>query len=231
MLPIDYGLIGLTGLLIYEGIDLGLNKLPKLNLFPKNSTISQYDVLVGHNKKNKIVVNMKNTPHLLVCGLSGQGKSRCIEYAMRDKLNITLINAFEDDFKSINCERIYGCEEIQNYLVRLLQDKHYFKIPKFIVIDEMIVLCADKKISKAIIDLLSIGRHYNIFIIGIAQRGLKTDLPFKDLFNARMTFRQVENSSYRSILGGLPDDINIDLNPRQFIIYHTKVESGYTYDI
>lgn len=228
---IDIGLIGLTGLLIYEGLGLGLNKLAKINLFPQNTTISQYDVLVGHNKKNNIVVNMKTTPHLLVCGLSSQGKSKCIEYAMRDKLNITLLNAFEEDFKSLKCERIYGREEIQNYLNGLLEDKHYFEIPKFIVIDEMIVLCNDKKISKAIIDLLSVGRHYNIFIIGIAQRGLKTDLPFKDLFNARMTFRQVESSSYRTILGGLPEGINIDLKPRQFIIYHTDVECGQTYDI
>ena len=101
--------------------------------------------------------------------------------------------------------------------------------PLYIVIDELLVCCMDKKINNAIKDLLAIGRHYNVFVIGIAQRGTKTDLSFKDLFNARMTFRQVEDSSYRAILGVSVEERN--LKKREFIIMSDDVYYGKSYDI
>ena len=190
---------------------------------------NDYTLTVGYNGilHRKIVIDMKLTPHLLVCGLSGQGKSKCIEYAMRNKKCI-LLNAFRDDFSSINCIRINDINQILEFLENI-KDKYQEK-PLFIVIDEMLVLCMNKKITKSILDLLAVGRHYNIFLIGIAQRGTKQDIPFKDLFNARLTFRQVEQSSYGAILGYYPEE-NFKLNKQEFILFSDDIYRGRTYDL
>lgn len=202
---------------------LGLNKLD----YHTNIKENDYTICVGHSRFRKIIVNMLVTPHILVCGLSGMGKSKCIEYAMRNK-KCVLLNAFRDDFTSINCLRINDIEQILKFLENI-KDKYQEK-PLFIVIDEMLVLCMNKKINKAILDLLATGRHYNIFLIGIAQRGTKQDIPFKDLFNSRLTFRQVEQSSYGAILGYYPDD-KIVLNKQEFILFSDDIYRGRTYDL
>lgn len=202
-----------------------LNKLD----YHTNIKENDYTLTVGYNGilHRKIVIDMKLTPHLLVCGLSGQGKSKCIEYAMRNKKCI-LLNAFRDDFSSINCIRINDINQILEFLENI-KDKYQEK-PLFIVIDEMLVLCMNKKITKSILDLLAVGRHYNIFLIGIAQRGTKQDIPFKDLFNARLTFRQVEQSSYGAILGYYPEE-NFKLNKQEFILFSDDIYRGRTYDL
>ena len=153
---------------------------------------------------------------------------RCIEYAIKDK-DVVLLNAFEDDFKNIKARRIIGNENILHYLEALVREPYKRDKPLYIVIDELLVCCMDKKINNAIKDLLAIGRHYNVFVIGIAQRGTKTDLSFKDLFNARMTFRQVENSSYQAILGCSIEDKR--LNKREFILMSDDLYYGKSYDI
>ena len=204
-----------------------MNKIDK----PKFKSNDLYTLTVGyrgHFHKRPITVNMLVTPHLLVCGLSGQGKSRCIEYAMKDKSCI-LINCFEDDFKSIEAPRIIGNDNILRYLEKLVTAPCKRNKPLYIVIDEMLVLCMDKKINKCILDILAVGRHYNIFIVGIMQRGLKQDFSGKDLFNARMTFRQVDPSSYRSILSAPVGERN--LNKREFYLFTDDVYFGRTYDV
>lgn len=203
----------------------GLNKLD----YHTNIKENDYTLTLGRTEilHRKIIIDMKLTAHLLVCGLSGQGKSKCIEYAMKNK-NCVLLNAFRDDFTSINCLRINDIEQILQFLENI-KDK-YQERPLFIVIDEMLVLCMNKKITKAILDLLAVGRHYNIFIIGIAQKGTKQDIPFKDLFNARLTFRQVEASSYGAILGYYPEE-NLKLNKQEFILFSDDIYRGRTYDL
>lgn len=205
-----------------------------LNKINPNSEKIKYDknycLIVGYKggiRKKPIIVDMRTTPHLLVCGLSGQGKSKCIEYAMRNK-NCVLLNTFREDFISINCLRINDIEQILKFL-ESIKDVYQEK-PLFLVIDEMLVLCMNKKIVKAILDLLATGRHYNIFLIGIAQRGTKQDIPFKDLFNARLTFRQVEQSSYGAILGFYPEE-NFKLNKQEFILFSDDIYKGRTYDL
>lgn len=146
---------------------------------------------------------------------------------MKNK-NCVLINVFREDFKTINAPRIKDIEQILKFLENI-KDKYQEK-PLFIVIDEMLVLCMNKKINKAILDLLATGRHYNIFLIGIAQRGTKQDIPFKDLFNARLTFRQVEQSSYGAILGYYPEE-NLKLNKQEFILFSDDIYRGRTYDL
>ena len=142
--------------------------------------------------------------------------------------NCVLLNAFRDDFKSINCLKINDIEQILEFLENI--KGKYQEKPLFIVIDEMLVLCLNKKINNAILNLLAVGRHYNIFIIGIAQKGTKQDIPFKDLFNSRLTFRQVEPSSYSAILGYYPDD-NLQLNKQEFILFSDDIYKGRTYTV
>ena len=227
MLLIDYGLLVAAGLLTYSVVDAIISPICGRRISCNDDKI----LVVGYEKglfKKPITVDMNVTPHLLCCGLSGQGKSKCIEYAVRGK-DVVLLNAFEDDFKSIKARRIIGNENILHYLETLVREPYKRDKPLYIVIDELLVCCMDKKINNAIKDLLAIGRHYNVFIIGIAQRGTKTDLSFKDLFNARMTFRQVEESSYRAILGVSVEERN--LKKREFIIMSDDVYYGKSYDI
>lgn len=224
---IDVGLILGIGLLMYELSESLLSHLGGSGNRFKND----YVLVIGHSKglfKTPITVNMRTTPHLLCCGLSGQGKSRCIEYAIKDK-DVILLNAFKDDFKAVKARKIIGNENILHFLENIIKEPYKRDKPLYIVIDELLVCCTDKKINNAIKDLLAVGRHYNIFIIGIAQRGTKTDLSFKDLFNARMTFRQVESSSYQAILGCSIEDKR--LNKREFILMSDDIYCGKTYDI
>ena len=224
---IDVGLILGTGLLMYELSEPLLSCLGG----SRNCFKDDYVLVIGHTKglfKTPITVDMRATPHLLCCGLSGQGKSRCIEYAIKDK-DVILLNAFKDDFKAVKARKIIGNENILHFLENIIKEPYKRDKPLYIVIDELLVCCTDKKINNAIKDLLAVGRHYNIFIIGIAQRGTKTDLSFKDLFNARMTFRQVESSSYQAILGCSIEDKR--LNKREFILMSDDIYYGKTYDI
>ena len=169
------------------------NILNKINPNSENLKYNKdYCLIVGYKgviKKKNIIVDMRVCPHLLVCGLSGSGKTKCVEYAVKDK-RVIILNAFKNDFKSINCPKINGENNIINVLMNCC--KQYQKTPLYIVIDELLVLCNNKKINKCILDILAVARHYNVFLIGIAQRGLSVDMSFKNLFNARLCFRQVE---------------------------------------
>lgn len=201
----------------------------------KNKEVGPYELRVGYRDfivfRKPIIINMKATPHLFVCGLSGSGKSKMVEYAVKDK-NVVLLNVFPEDFKSITARRIIGNDEILEYLTNLLKDMKGSKkrdTPLYVVVDELLVLCMDKAITKAIMDILAIGRHYNIYLIGISQTGTKESVKFKDLFNARICFRQVEESAYRTILGYSPEKKN--LKHREFYLYSDRIERGYTYTI
>lgn len=232
MLLIDFGLIAGVGVFTYQIADKYISNAV-IGLFGthKKNTISDYELILGYQGKlikKPIIVDMRSTPHLLCCGLSGQGKSRCIEYAVKGK-DVVLLNAFHDDFKTIKGRRVVGDENILKYLESLVKEPYKREKPLYIVIDELLVLCIDKKISNAIKDLLAVGRHYNLICIGIAQRGTKQDLSFKDLFNSRMTFRQVEGSAYASILGYSIEDKR--LNKREFILASDDLYKGMTYDV
>lgn len=195
----------------------------------KAKTHDEYCLVLGYRGllRTPIIVNMKVTPHLLVCGLSGQGKSRCVEYAARNR-DCVLLNSYESDFPSLKCPRINGNKQILEYLTDLLNNPIERKRPLYVICDECLMLCHDKAINKCMMELLATGRHQSVFCINIAQRGLKTDLPWKDLHNARMTFRQVEPSSYAAILGF---GIDKNLTYRNFALASDDVYFGKTYNV
>ena len=220
---IDLYIYFLLALLFY-------NILNKINPNSENLKYNKdYCLIVGYKgviKKKSVIVDMRTTPHLLVCGLSGSGKTKCVEYAIKDK-RVIILNAFKNDFNSINCPKINGENNIINVLMNCC--KQYQKTPLYIVIDELLVLCNNKKINKCILDILAVARHYNVYLIGIAQRGLSVDMSFKNLFNARICFRQVEQSSYQAVLGYSIDNPN--LQKREFILLSDYIYRGRTYDI
>lgn len=235
MLLMDFGVItfGATACyLVVDKFNIGQGLINIFSTAKNKKLLDQYSLLIGYSGsllKKQIIVNMKITPHVLVCGLSGSGKSKMVETAISDKNNVALLNVFEDDFISIRGDRINGNENILDYLKSLVEEPYKRIEPLYVVIDELLVLCMDKKVNKAIADLLAIGRHYNIFVIGISQRGEKTELPYKNLFNARVCFRQVEESSYRAILGFSPEDKK--LKHREFYLYSDEIAKGKTYDL
>lgn len=228
---IDFALFGFGTSALYLAVDkFGIGE-KLISLCSRNKELDEYMLQVGYSGilRKQIIVNFRTTPHLLVCGLSGQGKSKMVESAIKFKKNVILLNVFEDDFTSIKSRRINEVGEILIFLKALLEDKKKYDEPIYVVIDELLTLSMNKKVNTAISELLAVGRHYNIFVIGICQRGEKTELSYKNLFNARICFRQVEESSYRAVLGYSP--VNKTLNHREFYIYSDVIEKGKTYDL
>ncbi|MBU3134611.1 hypothetical protein KPL40_19605 [Clostridium gasigenes] len=190
------------------------------------------EVLLGFNNKgNPIIANMKKTPHIGVVGLSNSGKSKCVEIALQNlkDVNIVLLNAFSEDFKYIKCLRIVAENEILIYLKNLLECKIYKDKPLYIVIDELNILSNNKEINKIIGELLKVARHYNIYLICLAQDMLKETVKFKNLFNTRICFKAIEESSYRAFLGYSVEEK--ELEQREFYCLSNGLIKGKTYNI
>lgn len=173
-------------------------------------------LLCGYNYKGFITVDMLKAPHILVAGLSGNGKSRMVNYMLNNLIDadIVVLNGFEEDYKGFRL--IHGTKEIEDYLKAILEDKTKRKRPFYVVLEEMQGLNSNKKIADLCKELLSYGRHYNIFVIGIIQIATKENCKFKDLFNSRLTFKQNDTSAYSVCLGVTVDK---ELRQREFYLY------------
>ena len=199
----------------YKAIDLEPTKL-----------VFGYDL-----KGNPLIVDMLKTPHVGVVGTSNNGKSKCIEGALKNLKgsNITLVNTFKKDFRGIIADRVNGNKEILEYLKRVSENKTVRETPLYIVIDEYNTLSNVKGIDKVVQDLLSQARHYNVYLIVIMQKGNSEDCKFKQLFNTRIAFRTIEESTLRAFLGvGVGSGA---LNQREFYLLHSTLEKGRTYTI
>ena len=101
----------LFGYILY----FGLNKLD----YHSNIKENDYTLTVGYSGilHRKIIIDMKLTAHLLVCGLSGQGKSKCVEYAIRNKCDyrviLDIISALNDE--ELEMEQRVECALFQFY--------------------------------------------------------------------------------------------------------------------
>lgn len=155
-----------------------------------------------------VTFNMKIAPHLLIAGLSGQGKSKMVEYLFKNRddiKDIYLVNAYRDDFKAISCKRINNTTGI----LKLLTDstKAIQRHPRYIIIDELLELSIrEPKVIKELTKALAVARHFNTFLICIAQQATKEEIKCKSLFNCRVTFKQIESATYQTILGYSPED-------------------------
>ena len=157
---------------------------------------------------NGVTFNMQIAPHLLVAGLSGQGKSKFVECLFKDRKdldNVYLVNAYRSDFKSLKCKRINNTTSTLKLLTEA--STRLQKHPRYIIVDELIEISVrEPKLIKELTKALAVSRHFNTFFICIAQQATKEEIKCKSLFNCRVTFKQVEFSSYQTILGYSPED-------------------------
>lgn len=198
-------------------------KYNKLHLTP-------FQLLVGYNYKlEPIIIDMKITPGVGVVGLSNNGKTKCVELMLKNLKGATIdiINSCKEDYKNIKSTKVNGIDNILDYFYYLVHDETVYKAPKYVVIDEYNLLSHVKGIDDIISDLLRQARHRNIFIILIAQQLQMEYCKFKELFNVRLCFRQINSMSYYAFLGQTVEEM--DLKQRDFILLHQKLEYGKTY--
>ena len=203
--------IGTIGIISYEVLRVGVSNL--LLFQPQ----SPYILRSGNN-----YFDMRLTPHLIISGLSGQGKTKFCEslFINRSDIDIVMLNCFPDDFTHINGKRINDLKDIKDFLDHILEEGKRRR-PLYIIIDELMSLAIrDKKIIDSIKRLLCVARHYNIFIVGISQSCNKEEVGSKNLFNSRVCFRQVEYSQYNVCLGYSPD--NKDLKQREYYYLNSR---------
>lgn len=193
--------------------------------------LEPYELLLGYNYERNIIVDMRVCPHLLITGLSGQGKTymtKAIIKNLQGSADIFIINAFKNDFKGFREHFFIRDKNILNFFQSLLEVKIQRNKPMYLFVDELFTITKNKEINKAITELLAVARHYNIFIIGIAQEGTKEALKFKNLFNARVCFKMVEDSSYKSVLGYGVDE---QLQKQEFFLFSTDLFKGRTFEV
>lgn len=202
------------------------------NLTYTYKKLSPYELLIGYDyKNNPITINMKITPHLAIQGISNNGKTKCVETIVNNLRGCTfdILNAMAEDFPNCKANRINGDDNIIDYMYYLTHDEEVREVPRYVIIDEYNVLSHLKSFDESITDLLRQARHRNIFIILIAQQLQLEYCSFRDLFNSRLTFKQINKHSIYSFLGQQVD--NTDLKQREFILLHQKLEYGKTYKI
>ena len=192
-------------------------------------------LLIGFDYKGiPVIADMLESPHLLLTGLSGQGKTGMLRVMIKNLLennnaDIVLLNGFADDYRGLNIKQIISQEEIKNFIESELQgieeDKKKNK-PLYVIFEELGKI-KDKKLIELTTKLLQYGRHNNIYLIGVIQTATKEELKFKSLFNSRCTFKQLEESSYRVVLGCSIED---KLQKREFYLYTNNLYKGKTYN-
>ena len=209
----------------------------KLRMYRKDKLLREplpNELVIGYDpfsyEMTPIIADMYKNPHMLVSGLSQQGKTSMVEYALRGRQSI-ILNAMPDNFQSIEpIERITEYDEMIYILGELIKSVK-LKEPLYVVIDEMLQLVIDgkKQVTELITKLLAKAAHNNIFVIGITQSAEKEVVKCKHLFNTRVCFRVVDDSSYKVVLGYSPDEQI--LLPRHFYYVTDRKGVGCTYDL
>ncbi|MEG2511604.1 MAG: FtsK/SpoIIIE domain-containing protein [Bacilli bacterium] len=196
-------------------------------ILPETTLLLGYDF-----RGDAITVDMLSTPHLLISGLSGQGKTGLLRTLICNLQNCdkVIINGFKDDFKDINIRHINSLEDIKDYIQDLLEAIEVGSKrsrPLYVMLEELGKV-KDKELISNITKLLQYGRHNKIYVIGIIQIATKEELKFKSYFNARVSFKQLDSSSYGVALGVSVDK---DLNKREFYVLSEKLQRGKTYNL
>lgn len=199
---------------------------PKEYLNYKPVELSSYELLLGYGQEGYIIANMSKYPHLLISGLSNQGKSKMVNYMLKnisDKADILVLNGFKEDYKGFVL--VQDIKSIERRIGTIIAPLKKRKRPLYLVIEEMQVISKNKRLQERLKELLSVGRHYNIFVIGIIQNATKENCSFKDLFNCRCSFRQIDNSSYSVCLG---TSVEKTLEQREFYFLDSELVKGNT---
>lgn len=202
---------------------------PKEFLNYEQVELQEHELLLGYNQDGYIIADMSKYPGILISGLPNQGKSKMVNYMLRNlngTADILVLNGFKDDYDGFNL--VVGIKAIAQRIQAILELKEVRKKALYLVIDEMQILAKNKKIQEQLKELLSISRHFNIFIIGIIQNASKDNCSFKDLFNCRVSFRQIDSSSYGVCLGTA---VEKGLEQREFYFLDNQLVKGYTFTI
>ena len=195
----------------------------------KQVQLQDRELLLGYNQEGYIIADMGKYPHLLISGLSNQGKSKMVNYMLKnleDRANILVLNGFKEDYRGFTL--VQGTKAIQRRIEAILKDKEIRSKPLYLILEEMQSISKDKKLQEQLKELLSMGRHYNIYCIGIIQNATKENCSFKDLFNCRCSFRQIDSSSYQVCLG---TNVEKGLEQREFYFLDSNLVKGYTFNI
>lgn len=195
----------------------------------KQVQLQDRELLLGYNQQGYIIADMGKYPHLLISGLSNQGKSKMVNYMLKnleDRANILVLNGFKEDYRGFTL--VQGTKAIQGRIEAILKDKEIRIKPLYLILEEMQSISKDKKLQEQLKELLSMGRHYNIFVIGIIQNATKENCSFKDLFNCRCSFRQIDSSSYSVCLG---TSVEKGLEQRELYFLDSNLVKGYTFSI
>lgn len=195
----------------------------------KQVQLQDRELLLGYNQEGYIIADMGKYPHLLISGLSNQGKSKMVNYMLKnlgDRANILVLNGFKEDYRGFTL--VQGTKAIQRRIEAILKDKEIRIKPLYLILEEMQSINKDKKLQEQLKELLSMGRHYNIYCIGIIQNATKENCSFKDLFNCRCSFRQIDSSSYQVCLG---TSVEKGLEQREFYFLDSNLIKGYTFNI
>ena len=195
----------------------------------KQVQLQDRELLLGYNQQGYIIADMGKYPHFLISGLSNQGKSKMVNYMLKnleDRANILVLNGFKEDYRGFTL--VQGTKAIQRRIEAILKDKEIRIKPLYLVLEEMQSISKDKKLQEQLKELLSMGRHYNIYCIGIIQNATKENCSFKDLFNCRCSFRQIDSSSYQVCLG---TSVEKGLEQREFYFLDSNLVKGYTFNI
>ena len=225
---IDYGLIAAVGLLTYSVVDAIISPTIGRRIRCNDEKV----LTVGYEKglfRKPITIDMNIDSHVLIIGLSNCGKSKLAEGMLKGK-SVTIVNAFPEDFPTLKGNRIVGEDKILNYLEHVLDGRTNNSEVHYLLIDEMLVLMRNKKIEKALAELLAIARHYNLYIIALGQEGTREVIKCKNLFNVRICMKQLEESSFRTVLGCSVEDRF--LKQREFYIVDNQgLRRGKTYTV
>lgn len=205
----------------------------------ENVELTDWQLAIGYKEnggiKHPVIVDFKHNPHAIISGLSQCGKTKMLEYALRDK-QVILINTFKRDFTTCRnvIERINTPEEatkVFEYLLNLKEGEN--ERPIYVVIDELLslALAGDKQIMPLVTRLLALGAHMNVYVVAISQSAEKDYVSCKNLFNTRICFRMRDDSAYRVVLGFKPPDDFPPLERRQFFYLTNEFGTAYTYDV
>ena len=219
----------ITGIILATGIYFCYKLLreEKYNYVDLQST----QLLIGVDKlKHKIIADMLICPHVLISGLPNSGKSKCVYIMLKNlrKANIVIYGGFKEDYKDISYRKIIGEDNLNTFLDSILNNLYKREVPLYIVLEELGTI-RNKKTKDKIQELLCIARHYNIYIIGVIQIATKENCSFKDLFNTRITFKQIGEQNYRVILGMPIEEEYRRLQQQEFIMLSDKLYFGKTY--
>lgn len=209
--------------------------------------LKPYELLLGFGDDGYLIANMRKYPHVFIGGLTNMGKSKLLECIIKNLQDKALFYGIQNQKKDLN-ELIKEVASTNKEIIELLKkvDSIYesrinssFDNYKhiYVVIEEIAFLYSDvpkseKEVQKTIQyylhKFIKLSRAVNIYLIATTQKTTLDNCSIKDMFNTRISFRQVEMQGYRNTLGVSPEE---GLKQREFYLLTDGLYKGYTFTL